>query len=117
MRLIGELLINVISLLVVEYVVPGFVLANLETAFVAAIVIGVVNTFIRPILQIIALPISILTLGIFAFLVNVALLWAVSFIVPGFEISSFLTAAIASIVLSLVSAFLHKLAKQRENNY
>jgi putative membrane protein len=111
MQLVGQLLINVVALLVVAYIIPGFVLVNLKAAIVAAIVIGVVNTFIRPILQIIALPISILTLGIAAFFVNVFLLWGVSYVVPGFAIDGFLTATIASIVLSLTSAFLHKLAK------
>ncbi len=111
MKLVGELIINTVALLVVEYVTPGFELETLESAIVAAIGIGVVNTFIRPVLQIIALPISILTLGIFAFFINVTLLWGVAAIVPGFNISSFFTAAIASILLSLVNAFLHKLAK------
>jgi len=110
-NIIGKLVINILALLVVEYLVPGFRLTNIETVVVTAIVIGAVNTFIRPVLQVIAFPISILTLGIFAFLINVSLLWFVSYIVPGFYINSFLTAAVASIVLSLVSAFLHKLAR------
>ena len=110
MRLIIRLAINVIALLVVEYIVPGFTLSNLMTAVVAAIVIGVVNTFIKPILQLIALPISLLTFGISAFLINVFLLWGTSKIVPGFYIASFTTAIVASIALSLVSWFLHKLA-------
>ena len=112
MKLIVRLAINVIALLVVEYVVPGFELAGYQAAIVAAIIIGVVNTFIRPILQLIALPISILTLGIGAFLINVALLWTVAILVPGFEIDSFLTAIVASILLSLVSWFLNRLANE-----
>jgi putative membrane protein len=110
MRLIIRLAVNVFALLVVEYLVPGFVLSDIWAAVVAAIVIGVVNTFIKPILQIIALPISVLTFGLAAILINVLLLWGVSLVVPGFEIASFWTALIASIVLSLVSWFLHKLA-------
>jgi len=110
MKLIIRLAVNVFALLVVEYLVPGFELADFRAAIVAAIVIGVVNTFIRPIIQLIALPISILTFGVAAFLINVVLLWLTSTVVPGFEIASFLTAVIASIVLSLVSWFLHKLA-------
>lgn len=112
MHIIGELIINVLALFVVEYIIPGFVLVDIQSAIVAAIVIGIVNTFIRPVLHIIALPISILTLGIFAFLINVALLWMVASIVPGFEIDGFVTAAIASIALALTNAFLHKLAKR-----
>ena len=110
MKLIVRLAINVLALLVVEYLVPGFELASYQAAIVAAVVIGVVNTFIRPILQLVALPISIVTLGISAFLINVMLLWLVAYFVPGFEITSFTTAIIASILLSLVSWFLNRLA-------
>ncbi|MFZ5933075.1 MAG: phage holin family protein [Patescibacteria group bacterium] len=112
MRLFVRLAINVFALFIVEYLVPGFILSDLWAAIVAAVVIGVVNTFIRPILQLIALPISVLTFGIAAFLINVGLLWLTSKFVPGFEIVSFTTAIIASIVLSLVSWFLHKLASE-----
>jgi len=112
MKLVVRLAINVFALLVVAYLVPGFVLANMWAAVVTAVVIGVVNTFIRPILQLVALPISVLTFGVVAFLINVALLWGTARFVPGFEISSFTTAIIASILLSLVSWFLHKLASE-----
>jgi len=112
MKLVVRLAINVLALLVVEYLVPGFELTSYQSAIVAAIVIGVVNTFIRPLLQLIALPISLLTFGISAFLINVFLLWGIAYVVPGFEITSFLTAVIAAIVLSLVSWFLHKLASE-----
>lgn len=110
MKLIMRLVINTLALLVVEYIVPGFHLANIWTAVVAAIAIGIVNTFIRPIIQIIALPFSILTFGIVAFLINVLLLWGTSMFVPGFVIANFWTAVIASVLLSFVSWFLHKLA-------
>ena len=110
MRLIVRLAINVAALLVVEYLLPGFHLAGLATAIVAAIVIGIVNTLIRPILQLIALPISILTFGITAILINVLLLWGSSKLVSGFTIDTFWTAFFASILLSLVSWFMHKLA-------
>ena len=112
MKLIGRLIINVLALFIVEYILPGFTIASIEAAVVTAIVIGVVNTFIRPIVQLITLPITLATLGIAAFLVNVLLLYGVSYIVPGFEIDSFTTAIIASILLSLISSFLHKLARE-----
>ena len=111
-RVIMQLSINTFALLVVEYVVPGFHLASIWTAVVAAVAIGVVNTLIKPILQLVALPISILTFGISAFLINVFLLLLTSRVIPGFEIASFTTAIIASIALSLVSWFLHKLASE-----
>lgn len=111
MKIIVRLAINVFALLVVEYLVPGFHLNNFWTAIVAAVVVGIVNTFIKPVLQLIALPISILTFGISAFLINVFLLWGVSKIVPGFIIANFGVAVIASIALSFTSWFLHKLSR------
>ncbi len=112
MRLIIRLAINVFALWIVTRLVPGFILSDWTSALVAAVVIGVVNTFIKPIIQLIALPISILTFGLTAFLINVVLLWGVSKIVPGFTIATFTTAIIASIALSLVSWFLNKLANE-----
>ena len=113
LTLIGKLVTNIFALLVVEYLVPGFEFTDLRAVVVAAIVIGVVNTFIRPIVQLIALPISILTLGIAAFFVNVLLLMLSAAIVPGFEIDSFLTATVSSLLLTLVITFLHRLTKSK----
>lgn len=112
MKLVIRLAINVFALFIVTKLVPGFILADVTSAVVAAVVIGVVNTFIRPLLQLIALPISILTFGLAAFFINVALLYLTSMIVPGFEIANFVTAILASVVLSLVSWFLNKLARE-----
>jgi putative membrane protein len=111
MKLFYKLLLNILALAVVSYLVPGFMFETLWDTIVTAILIGVVNTFIKPILQIIFLPLSIVTFGVTAFLINVVLLWGVSFIVPGFEIANFTTAVIASIFLALISLFLHKLSE------
>lgn len=110
MKLLLRLAINVFALFVVAYLVPGFVLESLWAAVVAAIIIGVVNTFIRPLVQLIALPLTLLTFGLAAFLVNVLMLWLAAYLVPGFAISSFMTAIIASLLLSVISWFLGKLA-------
>ncbi|OGM08791.1 hypothetical protein A2159_02150 [Candidatus Woesebacteria bacterium RBG_13_34_9] len=115
MKLIITLILNTFTLLIVSYLVPGFTFDSLWATIVTAVVIGIVNTFIKPVLQIIFIPLSILTFGITAFLINVVLLWGVSFIVPGFVIENFMTAVIASIVLSLVSLFLHKLSENKKD--
>lgn len=112
MKIVIRLAVNVFALFVVAYLVPGFKLDSIQAGVVAAIVIGVVNTFIKPIIQLVALPLSVLTLGLVAFFINVLLLWLSAEVVPGFHIASFLTAIVASIVLSLVSWFLHKLASE-----
>jgi putative membrane protein len=111
MKLLMRLAINVFALLVVAYIVPGFILVDLWSAVVAAIIIGVVNTFIRPFVQLVALPITLMTFGLFALIINVLLIWGVSVVVPGFEIAGFTTALIGSVVLSLVSWFLARLAR------
>jgi putative membrane protein len=113
MNIFVGLIINIISLMVVSYLVPGFYFADLRALLVAAVVIGVINMFIRPVLQLIALPLSILTLGLFAFFINVSLLWLAGEIVPGFQIQSFFTAAIASIIMALIGAFFHKMERQK----
>lgn len=110
MKLLIRLAVNVFALFVVEYLVPGFVLSDYRAAIAAAVVIGVINTFIKPLVQLIALPLSIFTLGTVALIINVLFLWGAAYIVPGFEIDTFTTALIASVVLSLVSWFLSKLA-------
>ena len=111
MKILGKLVINALALTVVAYLIPGFEFTGYMALVVAAVVLGVINTFIKPILQIIALPISIITFGIAAFLINVSLLMFASYIVPGFEIESFFVAVISSLALTFVSWFLHKLSK------
>lgn len=111
MKLIGFLIINSIALLLTAYLVPGFVLETYTAAGVAAVVIGVINTFIKPIVKIITLPITFLTLGLFALVLNIVFLYAASYITPGFTIETVFAAVIGSIVLSLISSFLGMLAK------
>lgn len=111
MNIVTRLIINIATLLVVAYLLPGFVLASLQAAIVAAIVIGVINTYIRPVFQIIALPLTILTLGLGAFLVNVLMLWIASLIVPGFTIVDASTAIIASLLMTLIGWFFHSIAR------
>lgn len=110
MKLVASLLLNFLALYVVDYLVPGMSFSGWQAIFVSAVVIGIVNTFIKPILQLVALPITLITFGIGALLINVLLLWGVSYIVPGFHIDTFITAVIASLLLSVVSWFLHKLS-------
>jgi len=116
MKLLITLILNIFSLLIVSYIIPGFVFDTFWDTIVAAVLIGVVNTFIKPVLQIIFIPLTIITFGITAFLINVVLLWGVSFIVPGFTIEGFMTAVVASIALSLISMFLGKLAENKKKD-
>lgn len=111
MKLVSNLLINTLALLIVSYILPGFKVDSLSAAIVASVIIGLVNTFVKPIFVLITLPLTIVTLGLFTFILNVLMLMLVSSLAPGFHIDGFLTSALASILLSLVSSFLNALAK------
>ena len=111
MRLLGYLIVNTLALLITAYLIPGFVVVNIQSALVAAVVIGVINTFVKPIFKLITLPITILTLGLFSLVLNVILLMAAAYLVPGFDIYGLWPALIGSIVLSLVSSFLQLFTK------
>jgi putative membrane protein len=110
MRLLIKIGVNMLALLVVAYIVPGFVIQDFTALLVSAVVIGIINTFLKPIIQILALPFTLVTFGLFALLVNVALLWFAAWIVPGLNIDTFLTAVVSSIILSLTSWFLGKIS-------
>lgn len=88
------------------YIVPGFAFDTFGTAAIAALILGLVNAFVRPVLFILTLPLTIVTLGLFLFVINAIMLWLVGFLVPGFIVAGFLPALLASVVLTLVSTLL-----------
>jgi len=107
------ILATALGLLIVDIVVPGVDISNFPSALLAAIVIGLVNAFIRPILQVLSLPLTFITLGLFSFVLNGILLWIASVIVPGFAMNGFLAFILAPIVLSFCSTFLNKYFAER----
>lgn len=111
MKILTEWIIRTLILLVTAYIVPGFKIDSYTTAFVVALVLGILNMLVKPILVLFTLPATILTLGLFLFVVNALLLMlAVSF-VSGFQINSFTTAIIASIVITILSSILNSVFK------
>jgi putative membrane protein len=102
------ILATALGLLIVDLVVPGVDIANFPSALVAAIVIGLINAFIRPVLQVLSLPITFVTLGAFSFIVNGILLWLASVVVPGFTMSGLVALILAPVILSFSSTFLNK---------
>jgi len=91
--------LNALALIFVSYLVPGFDVTSVGSALVAALILGLVNVFIRPILLVLTLPINLLTLGIFTLVINALMLELVSGIVKGFNISSFGAALLGAILL------------------
>lgn len=95
-------LTNSLALLLISYLVKGFIISSWWTALIAALIIGLVNAFIKPILVFLTLPVSILTLGLFVLIINALLLLLVSIFVKGFIINSFAAAFWAGLMLSII---------------
>ncbi|MDJ0718360.1 MAG: phage holin family protein [Prochloraceae cyanobacterium] len=96
------------SLLITAYLIPGITITSISAAAVAAIVLGLVNAFVKPLLVLFTLPLTVLTLGLFLLVVNAISFSIVGYFTPGVEINSFLDALFGSIVISLVSGFLNQ---------
>lgn len=106
-------LLAAVSLVITAYLVPGFAIANFVAALIAAVILGLVNAIIKPILVVLTLPITIVTLGLFLFIVNAITIWIAGAITPGFDVNGFPPALIGSIVLTLVSSVLNHLVGDR----
>lgn len=106
MKLLIVWLLNALALIAVAYLVPNIHVANFTAALIAALVIGLVNMLIKPILVILTLPITILTLGLFILVINGVLFYAVGNWVQGFEVRTLLAGMIGALVYSVVSYLL-----------
>lgn len=111
MQILVALLLNALALIITANIVPGFRVADFTTAVLAAIVLGVINTFIKPVLVVLTLPLNVLTLGLFSFVVNAVVLWLAAAVVSGLTIEGWMPAILAAVVLSLVSTVLSMLMK------
>lgn len=111
MQILLAIILNALALIITAYIVPGFNVSDFTTALLASIVLGIVNTFIRPVLAFVTIPLSLLTLGLFTFVINALMLFAVSYIVPGVVIEGWMAAILAAIVLSITSTVLNTLLK------
>ncbi|HVP48698.1 MAG TPA: phage holin family protein [Bryobacteraceae bacterium] len=107
MRLLLNWLLSALAVWVVSRIVPGIYVKSAVTALLAALVIGFVNSTIGLLVKVLTFPLTLLTLGLFWFIINAAMLKFASVLVPGFEVHGFLAAFLGAIVLSVVSAILH----------
>ena len=104
MYFIVRLLINMVAILIIAYLLPKVIrVDSWMAALVAAFLLGVVNTFIRPLLVLLTLPLAVVTFGLFLLVINGLLLWLVSAIVPGFHVNGFWGALVGAILISIVS--------------
>lgn len=111
MRLIFHWVLAALAIGIAAYLIPGVGVTVLG-AFVLAIVLGIIHTFIKPVITLLTLPITILTLGLFSLVVNALFVLLAALIVPGFTVTGFWSALLFVIVLSLVNAFFHLLDRR-----
>lgn len=103
MKILLHWLLSALALLAVAYLIPGIEVASFYTALIAALVIGLVNAILRPILLVLTIPINVLTLGLFTLVLNAFLFWLASTIVKGFTVTGFGAAFLGALLFWLIS--------------
>lgn len=117
MNFLIKILVTSLAVLFSAYLLPGVSVDNYTTAIIVAIVIALLNTFLKPILILLTIPVTVLTLGLFLLVINAFIILLVSELVKGFTVASFWWALLFSIILSLVTSLLNSIAgghKQRQ---
>jgi putative membrane protein len=100
-KLIVRWLLLAAALLLVAYLYPGVTVASFGAAMVAAFVLGLLNTIVRPLLVLLTLPVTLITLGLFLFVINALMFWAAAYLLNGFNVTGFAAALIGSLIYSL----------------
>lgn len=107
MGLIARFIGTIFAVLLAAYVVPGFHVADFYTAAIVAVVLGVLNVTLRPILLLLTLPLNLITLGLFSFVINAGLILLISTFIKGFTVDGFLPALFGGALIATVSWVLH----------
>jgi putative membrane protein len=102
MKIILTWLLAACALLLVAYLYPGVQVQSFTSALIAAAVIGLFNAVLRPILVILTLPVTIVTLGLFLFVINALLFWAAASVLSGFQVNGFVAALVGSLIYSVL---------------
>lgn len=103
MKIVAKILITALSLLVVANIVPGIAISNFYTALIVAVILGIINLTIRPLVLLFTIPINIISLGLFTFVINGLLFWFASTFIKGFFVDGFLSAFIGALIVSVFS--------------
>ncbi len=115
MKIIARILITALALLLVARLVPGISVDGLYPAIIASIILGILNLIVRPILVVLTLPITVVTLGLFMFVINAALFLFVASFVQGFSVSGFWVAMLGSLIVSVISAVGNKFTNEKSH--
>ena len=109
-------LATAISLIITAFVVPGFIIVSFSSAIAGAAVLGLVNAIVKPILVLLTLPLTILSLGLFLLVINAIALGLVGYLTPGLSVTGFFPAVFGSIVLTFVSGLINQLFSTTDSN-
>ena len=112
MALLLVWILNAVALLIVAYLLPGINVASFGAALIAALVLGLLNTLVKPVLVLLTLPITVVTLGLFLLVLNALVFWFAGSILKGFQVAGFWWALAGAIVYSLISGPLSRLLVQ-----
>ncbi len=115
MRLILLWVLNAVALLAVTWLLPSIQLSGFGSALVAALVLGFINTLVRPVLALLTLPITVLTLGVFYLVLNAFLFWLASAVLPGFAVGGFVPALLGSLLYGVIAWVLSALVPNSKN--
>jgi putative membrane protein len=102
LKLLAKWLLSAAALLFVAYVYRGVEVTNYTSALVAVIVIGLLNAVVRPVLVLLTLPVTVLTLGLFLFVINAIVFWAAAAVLAGFQVTGFLGALVGSLLYTAI---------------
>jgi putative membrane protein len=114
MNIIVRILVTSILVMVISYLMKGIVVDTFTTALTVAVVLGLLNFFVKPILVLFTLPITIFTLGLFYLVVNAVIILLCDKLVDGFDVSSFWTALFFSIILSISQSLVYKITESKK---
>ena len=113
MRFLTKVLVTAIAVYLAAYLLPGVTITDMKTTIIVALVLALLNTFIRPILIILTIPVTIITLGLFLLIINALMVKWASELVAGFHVDGWFSALLVSLIVSLVSFLLGRAVRDR----
>ncbi|MDQ2933017.1 MAG: phage holin family protein [bacterium] len=114
MNIIIHWLVSAVAVFIAAYLLPGVDVSGIGTVLIVAVVLGALNAILKPVLFVLTLPITILTLGLFALVLNAAMVLLASWIVEGFKVDGFIWALLFALIVSLISSVLNSVAKKED---
>lgn len=114
MRLLLLWILNAVALLAVTYLLPSIQVDGFGSALLAALVLGFINTLVRPVLALLTLPITVLTLGVFYLVLNGLLFWLASALIPGFHVNGFVSALLGALLYGVIAWVLSALIPNKK---